>query len=150
MLHRVTRDLTIRPYRPADEDAVVDLWSRASKLAHPFLAGEGEGDRERKLREVYLVQADNWVADSPRGVVGLLGMLGSEIGGLFVAPEAQGQGVGSALVEHAAAMHGTVTLEVYERNGPARGFYERMGFTEVRRRPDEDTGHTLIELRRPV
>lgn len=141
-------DLTIRAYRPTDEEAVVDLWSRASKFAHSFLEGEGEGSRERKMREVYLVQADNWVADSPRGVVGLLGLVGSEIGGLFVAPEVQGHGIGRALVEHAAAIRGAVTLEVYERNTSARRFYERMGFVEVRRRTDEDTGHELIELRR--
>ncbi|MDH6678092.1 putative acetyltransferase [Rhodococcus sp. LBL1] len=141
-------NLTIRTYRPSDEEAVIDLWSRASKFAHPFLEGEGEGSRERKMREVYLVQADNWVAESPRGVIGLLGLIDSEIGGLFVAPEAQGQGIGRALVEHAAAMRGAVTLEVYERNRSARRFYERMGFVEIRRRIDEDTSHELIELRR--
>ncbi|WP_433604807.1 hypothetical protein [Prescottella agglutinans] len=40
-----------------------------------------------------------------------------------------------------------VTLEVYERNRSARRFYELMGFLEVRRHTDEDTGHVLIELR---
>ncbi|TGB08939.1 hypothetical protein E4099_14455, partial [Streptomyces palmae] len=85
----------VRPYRPADEEAVVDLWARASKEAHPFVEGEGGGARERAVREVYLVKADNWVAEAPDGtVVGLLGLLGAEIGGLFVAPEAQGTGAG--------------------------------------------------------
>ncbi|KAA5826039.1 GNAT family N-acetyltransferase [Saccharopolyspora hirsuta] len=138
----------IRRYRPADEEAVVDLWSRAVKIAHPFIEGEGEGERARKMREVYLVEADNWVAEASGRVVGLLGLLGAEIGGLFVAPEAQGRGVGRALVEHAVSLHGEVTLEVYEQNLRARRFYELVGFTEQGRRPDEETGHTMISLRR--
>ena len=97
----VNQDLIIRRYLPSDEDVVVDLWSNAAREAHPFLVGEGTGDREQKMREVYLIQADNWVAEHNSEVVGLLGMIGSEIGGLFVAPASQGLGVGRALVEHA-------------------------------------------------
>lgn len=140
--------MTVRRYVPDDEDAVVDLWSRSAKLAHPFVVGEGEGARERKMRELYLVGAENWVAESPRGVVGLLGLLGSEIGGLFVAPEAQGQGIGRTLVEHAVGLRGSVNLKVYERNSSARRFYDRVGFKEVQRHTDDDC-HILIELRRP-
>ncbi|MER7011705.1 GNAT family N-acetyltransferase [Saccharopolyspora sp. NPDC000359] len=142
------QELIIRRYQPADEEAVVDLWSRASKIAHPFIEGEGEGERARKLREVYLVEADNWVAEDSGRVVGLLGLLDAEIGGLFVAPEAQGRGVGRALVDHAVRLHGEVTLEVFEQNLRARRFYARAGFTEQGRRPDEETGHTLLALRR--
>ncbi len=145
----MTPDLpTIRPYRHDDEEVVVDLWGRASRIAHPFIPGEGTGERERKIREVYLVQADNWVAETrAHGVVGLLGMLGSEIGGLFVDPEVQGIGIGRALVDHALNLHGTVTLEVYERNSAARGFYAHLGFEEIGRRLEEETAAALITLR---
>ncbi|MGW5413174.1 GNAT family N-acetyltransferase [Actinomadura geliboluensis] len=143
--------LIIRPYRPSDEDAVMDLWSRASKLAHPFVEGEGEGERARKVREVYLREAENWVAEDASGaVIGLLGLLGDEIGGLFVHPDAQGHGTGRALVEHAAALRGEVRLEVFEANAKARGFYERMGFEERDRKPEADTGHPVVVMVRPV
>ncbi|TLG10317.1 GNAT family N-acetyltransferase [Nocardia cyriacigeorgica] len=143
----VATSVTIRPYRPEDEATVVSLWSRASRIAHPFIEGEGTGERERKLREIYLVQADNWVAEVPsRGVVGLLGILGSEIGGLFVDPDAQKLGIGRRLVEHALRRHGTVTLDVFEQNSSARAFYARLGFREIRRHPEEDTGFTAITL----
>lgn len=140
--------VNVRRYCPADEEAVIALWSQAAKLAHPFLDGEGEGAREAKMRETYLVSAENWVAETPAGVVGLLGLLGAEIGGLFVSPQAQGHGVGRLLVEHAAALYGTVTLEVYERNAAARRFYAIMGFHETGRHPDPESGHELIQLRR--
>ncbi|MFI7103799.1 GNAT family N-acetyltransferase [Streptomyces sp. NPDC050161] len=144
----MSSDMIIRPYRPADEAAVTDLWSRAVRQAHPFIPGEGEGERARILREVYLVTADNWVAEREGTVVGLLGLLGPEIGGLFVAPEAQGRGTGRALVEHAASLHGALTLEVFARNERSRRFYDGLGFTERARRVDEETGEVLIALDR--
>ncbi|MFF3272097.1 GNAT family N-acetyltransferase [Streptomyces chrestomyceticus] len=142
----------IRPYRPADEPAVMDLWSRAVRRAHPFIEGEGTGERARQLREVYLVQADNWVAEDEHDgtVLGLLGLLGSEIGGLFVAPEAQGRGIGAQLLEHAASLHGALTLGVFARNEAARAFYAHLGFTERDRRTDEATGEEVITLGRPA
>ncbi|WP_433566764.1 GNAT family N-acetyltransferase [Nocardia sp. CA-151230] len=139
--------LTIRPYSPEDEEAVVGLWSRATRIAHPFIADEGSGERERKLREIYLVHADNWVAEIPaRGVVGLLGMLDAEIGGLFVDPSTQKSGIGRQLVAHALGLHPTVTLDVFELNTSARAFYARLGFGEISRHLDPDTGYTLITL----
>ncbi|MEK2474767.1 GNAT family N-acetyltransferase [Streptomyces noursei] len=144
----------IRRYREADQDAVCDLWSRASRQAHPFIEGEGEGERARVLREVYLVQAENWVAERDGAVIGLLGLLGGgedggvEIGGLFVAPEAQGGGIGRELVEHAASRYGALTLEVFEENARGRRFYAGLGFTERGRRIDDRTGHPLITVAR--
>ncbi|WNF26507.1 GNAT family N-acetyltransferase [Streptomyces sp. C11-1] len=140
----------IRRYAATDENASMDLWSRAGSLAHPFIPGEGEGERARKMREIYLVHAENWVAESNGRVVALLGLLDAEIGGLFVAPEAQGTGVGRRLVEHAAALHGSLTLEVYEKNTRARGFYARMGFVEQSRRVDEEYDEVMLRLIRPA
>ncbi|WP_030802884.1 GNAT family N-acetyltransferase [Streptomyces sp. NRRL S-337] len=145
----MSRDLIIRRYRDADQDVVIDLWSRAVRRAHPFIEGEGEGERARILREVYLVRAENWVAERAGTVIGLLGLLpDGEIGGLFVAPEAQGSGVGRQLVEHGAARYGALTLEVFEGNARARRFYAHLGFTERGRRVDEETGHPLLVLER--
>ncbi|MER5986595.1 GNAT family N-acetyltransferase [Streptomyces sp. NPDC001787] len=136
----------IRRYEVSDEAEVMALWSSASQLAHPFIPGEGEGERALKVREVYLREAENWVAEEDGVAVALLGMIGSEIGGLFVAPRCQGRGIGRALVNHAAALRGELLLEVFEANPGARGFYERMGFEERSRRLDEETGHHLIVM----
>jgi putative acetyltransferase len=143
--------VSVRPYRPVDEEAVVGVWSRSASMAHPFVAGEGSGWRADEMRHVYLIEADNWVAETEAGqIVGLLGLLGAEIGGLFVDPPAQGLGVGRALVEHAARLHGTLAVEVYELNERARGFYEHMGFTPTGHRIEEITGLTLLRLHRPT
>ncbi|MEU3707737.1 GNAT family N-acetyltransferase [Streptomyces anulatus] len=150
MPENVSGSTVIRRYAAADENAAVDVWSRAGSAAHPFIPGEGEGERAREMREVYLVQAENWVAETDGRVVALLGLLDAEIGGLFVAPEAQGTGVGRRLVEHAAALHGTLSLEVYEKNTRARGFYARLGFVEESRRVDEEYDEVMLRLTRPA
>lgn len=92
MPENVSGSTVIRRYAAADENAAMDVWSRAA-LAHPFIPDEGEGERARKMREIYLVHAENWVAETGGRVVALLGLLDAEIGGLFVAPETQGTGV---------------------------------------------------------
>ncbi|WP_093637832.1 GNAT family N-acetyltransferase [Streptomyces sp. 2224.1] len=156
----MSSEMIIRRYRASDQDVVTDLWSRAVQKAHPFLDGEDRGEQARILREVDLVRTENWVAEREGSVVGLLGMLpggdgdgsgdgpGAGVGGLVVAPEAQGAGIGRELVEHAASLHGALTLEVFEGNGTARRFFARLGFTERGRRTDEETGHPVIALER--
>jgi putative acetyltransferase len=142
--------VTIRPYSQTDEEAVIAVWSRSASMAHPFVEGEGTGWRADEMRTVYLVEADNWVAQTDEGrVIGLLGLLDAEVGGLFVDPSAQGLGVGRLLVEHAAQLHGDLTVEVYELNERARGFYEHMGFVPTGHRIEEITGLTLLRLHRP-
>lgn len=56
-----------------------------------------------------------------------------ELEAISVLPEAQGRGIGRALIDHAyaeLAQRGidTMTLRVIEGNTQARGFYARMGF----------------------
>ena len=71
---------------------------------------------------------------------GFIGLIDHFIGGLFVAPDAQGQGIGRALVDHAQGLKGRLTLEVYAANAAARGFYTALGFTETGRREEDDLG----------
>ena len=148
--------LRIRPYAPADENAATAVWSAASVFGHPFLAGEGMGERERLVREVYLVQAENWLGEDETGrIVGLLGLLDHddapcEVGGLFVHPNCHGHGHGRALLNHAVALKGALTLEVFELNRAAQEFYRHMGFEEAGRRVDESSGFVLLKMERPA
>lgn len=75
----------------------------------------------------------------------LLGALGGDIDnrrflvdGLFVAPHARGQGIGSALIEALAAEglargYPELRLEVIDENTRARALYERHGFAAIGR-----------------
>ncbi len=78
---------------------------------------------------------------------GFIGLLGSFIGGLFVDPALHGAGIGRALVEYAAHEKQTLSVDVYALNGPAIGFYQRMGFVERSRRMPDDEGRPLELIR---
>ncbi|WP_250005542.1 GNAT family N-acetyltransferase [Actinoplanes sp. M2I2] len=61
---------------------------------------------------------------------------------LYVVPEAQGRGVGSALIKElfGYADGRPVRLEYTDGNAPAADFYAAHGFVEIRREADERPG----------
>ncbi|HVT09218.1 MAG TPA: GNAT family N-acetyltransferase [Polyangia bacterium] len=82
-------------------------------------------------------------------------LLGGFIALLAVRPEAAGQGVGTALVEHLAARVARKRRWLYVsadgNNRSALRFYGRLGFERVGRLPDlVRPGRTEILLRRPA
>lgn len=146
--------ISIRPYcASVDLEPCLDIWRRASRAGHPFLATEELVGDEVLVRDVYMPMAETWVAaEEGETVIGFIALLEAFIGGLFVAPERHGEGVGRALVLHAADICGDLGVEVYEANNAARLFYSRLGFTETGRRESDDNGRPfpLIWMHRPV
>lgn len=139
--------MEIRQARPADRPALLRIWLEASRVGHPFLGEEIFQSQLPKLRDVYIPNADNWVAEEGR-ILGFIGLIGNHIGGLFVAPEAHRRGVGRKLVSHASARLGKLSVEVYEQNEAAVAFYRRCGFERVGRKESDDEGrpHPLLRL----
>src|SRR6185436_2028842 len=81
------------------------------------------------FREVVVTTRDLWVAELGGRVAGVLALVGDEIDRLYIAPEAQHRLVGTALLEHAKALHPNgLTLVTHQRNTVACRFYERHGF----------------------
>lgn len=133
-------------------DALVALWSRSVRTTHDFLT-EAEIERiggyvPQALAGVPVLWAavggrdgaqvpgreaaqDEWL--------GFLGLDGEWIEMLFVAPDAQGRGVGTALIEQ-ALRSGARRVTVNEQNVAARAFYERRGFSVYERQPTDDQG----------
>lgn len=140
----------IRKYQPADCDEVLDVWSRASAVAHPFLSEQFLEQERRNIPEVYLPQAETWVWESAGHVVGYIALLGNEIGGLFVDPLHQRRGFGRALVDKARALRGDLEVEVFEKNLAGRAFYSSLGFRYLRQHLHEPTGFEIMRLRLPA
>jgi len=90
-------------------------------------------DVREHLRSV-LGQRDAWLAYDGDDAVGLLILEGDQLNWLFIRPEAQGRGIGTALIELAKRERPRgLALWVFEMNVPAQRFYERHGFVAVRR-----------------
>ncbi|MEO3388863.1 GNAT family N-acetyltransferase [Mesorhizobium sp. CAU 1741] len=83
----------IRPIVACDKPSAAAVWLRASSIAHPFFKAAQLAEQQQLVRDVYLEKAETWVAVVAGEVVGFIGILVNWIGGLFVAPECQGQGV---------------------------------------------------------
>ena len=78
-----------------------------------------------------------------------MGMSGGEIDSLFVDADARGTGVGRALIEYARQVSPErLTVEVNKQNAKAAGFYTRMGFKTVGRKPRDPQGrpYPLLQL----
>jgi ribosomal protein S18 acetylase RimI-like enzyme len=131
--------LEIRPYRAEDNAALTCIWLAASRIAHAFL-DEEKLREQSKLVSDYLPQAETWVACLSDQPVGFIGLIDTTIGGLFVKPQAQGMGVGRALISHGLSLKPQLSLEVYTLNQRTRSFYEKLGFKEIGRRPVDDEG----------
>lgn len=92
-------------------------------------------------------------ADALDAPVAFLGFSPGVIEGLFVDPPHRGQGAGTLLVAHAQALAaGPLRVDVNERNVPALGFYEALGFAVVGRSATDDAGRPfpILHMRRPA
>jgi len=130
----------IRAYQAADKQTLSSIWYRASLEAHAFLGKDLLRDQQKLIEDVYLEKAETWVAVINGEPVGFIGLLDCFIGGLFVDPSAQGYGIGRRLLDHALALKGKLSLEVYADNKGACRFYQRLGFQEISRREEDDNG----------
>lgn len=123
--------MLIRPYCPADEAGVIDLWQRC-ELTRPW--NDPRKDIARKLSvqpELFFVGESNGqiVASAMAGFDGHRGWVNY----LAVAPEQQGQGLGRQLMSHVEQALRSIgcpklNLQVRAGNTQALGFYEAIGY----------------------
>lgn len=87
------------------------------------------------------------VAEAQTGVVGFLARDGAEVNALYVAPEARGQGVGSALLTEAQSLSPALELFTFQANAGAQRFYARHGFSETARSDGAENDEGLPDIR---
>jgi putative acetyltransferase len=143
--------MNIRRAMPADRDALVDIWLRSVRATHAFLSAEDIQSLLPPTRD-YLIsdEPELWVLCSDSGaVMGFMGMSGSKMEALFLAPEFHGRGGGRRLVRHAQERYGELTTDVNEQNPAARRFYEACGFVVEGRSELDDAGRPfpLLHMR---
>ena len=80
-------------------------------------------------------------------IVGFLARRDAEIHGLFLQPDAQGQGLGRMLLTAAMTAETRLGLWVYQANVRAQSFYTSMRFTEVARTEGSGNDAQLPDIR---
>ncbi len=140
-------DPIVRAATPADAAVLASLAERLGAIPLPAWRAPGDiavADARAMLAAVEDGRDDNEVLIAERGgeVVGCLhilettdffGLRHAHVSVLATTAAAEGTGVGRALMEYAQAWTARrglplLTLNVFERNGRARRFYEESGF----------------------
>jgi putative acetyltransferase len=137
----------IRPYRDGDLEQLLDVWYRASRIAHGFLPDDFFERERDEIAERWLPAAETIVYLDGDRVVGFLSLVGNDVGAIFVDPQRQGEGIGRALMDRARPSRPFLELDVFEENAIGRRFYDAYGFEVLGTRDDEATGRRLVRLR---
>jgi putative acetyltransferase len=143
--------MSIRRAVPTDRDILVDVWLRSVRATHTFLSEEDIQSLLPLVRD-YLTsdEPEFWVLCSDSGaIMGFMGLSGSKMESLFLAPEFHGRGGGRRLVRHAQELRGELTVDVNEQNPAAHRFYEACGFVVEGRSEVDDAGRPfpLLHMR---
>src|SRR5437899_836082 len=139
--------MNIRRAVPTDREILLDIWLRSVRATHHFL---GEQDIQFILPLVpdELARLEIWVLCSEDdSLIGFMGMSGSKMEALFLAPEFLRRGGGRRLVEHAQARYGELTVDINEQNQDACRFYQACGFIVEGRSELDSTGRPFPLLR---
>ncbi len=136
----------IRPFRPDDLEPVLAIWLAASIRAHDFIAPAFWASKLDDMRDIYLPAAQIWVDERKGEVLGFIALVGDVLAAIFVAPSAQGGGIGSALIEQAKTVRERLELTVYSANAASVAFYRRHGFAVISEQLDPHTGHPELAM----
>jgi putative acetyltransferase len=130
----MTAPFHLRPYRPGDEDAAIELWRLTWQQAYPDIDFSARVPwwRERWRNEL-VARASIIVAEGAGALVGFVTIDASGyLDQLVVAPEQWGSPLAGTLVEEAKRLSPSgITLLVNEDNARAIRFYARNGFVHA-------------------
>ena len=131
----------IRRLQKPDIDTVSDIWLEANRDAHDFIPAEYWENEFLPVKEM-LLQAEVYVYtdEYKNEIEGFVGLDQEYIAGIFVRKKARSKGIGKALLDFVKGKKQELTLNVYQKNERAVGFYEREGFHAIERTTDESTG----------
>ena len=130
-------DLLLRPATPDDGPAIAALYTAVRIAAVPLMPPAIHTAEEDVAHFGALLsdgEHEGWIAEEAGRVAGFAILTATWLDGLYVHAEAQGRGIGTALLELAQALRPEgLGLWVFETNAPARALYSRHGFVETER-----------------
>lgn len=125
-------DVTLRPATAQDAAELTELYLATRRAAEPAMPPQLHS-AESVLSHLAGAVADKevWVAEADQ-ILGYATLGEGWLDDLYVGPDHQGFGIGSALLDLAKARRPRgFALWVFASNAPARGFYHRHGLVEL-------------------
>ena len=112
----------------AAEVATVYIASRRGAAAYLPTVGTDEEIRAFVINQM-VPERETWVAEDAGRIVAVLTLHDADLDQFYVAPTEQRRGVGDAMLAHAKRLRPAgLQLWAFQRNAPARRFYETRGF----------------------
>jgi putative acetyltransferase len=110
---------------------VARLHRLVRRTSLPFLPDLHTAEEDlRFFRDTVFAQCEVWVAGD---IDGFIAFREGWIDHLYVAPDRQRTGIGSALLEQAKRTHSPLRLWTFQKNLGAIQFYSARGFREIER-----------------
>lgn len=113
-------------------ESTVELWYRTWHQIPKLQQEQDYSEWLTRFRDDLAVQGDIWIAEIQNCIVGFIVLIvrEQELNQLFIDPNYQNQGIGSALMNKAKeiCLQG-LKLTVLQQNITACRFYEKHGFT---------------------
>ena len=124
--------MILRPATPDDAPAMSRILWDCVEISLPFLPQLHTRDEHVAwFRGSLMPEHQVWVAEVDGEVAGYIGWRDGWIRHLFVHPDAQGRGIGPALLARALEARRPMQLWTFQQNARARRFYEARGFRPV-------------------
>jgi GNAT superfamily N-acetyltransferase len=117
----------------ADADAIAVIFGAARAAAMPWLAVLHSAEEDRRFFTGVIADSAVLVVRRQNRPVAFIALQDGLVAHLYVHPDCQREGIGSALLEAAKARHPSgLRLWTFQRNTGARAFYARHGFVEAK------------------
>jgi chorismate mutase/GNAT superfamily N-acetyltransferase len=125
-------DLVLRHATTDDADQVTELYLATRRAAEPAMPPQLHSPESVLVYTTgMIVEKEVWVAETEE-IVGFATLAETFLDALYVGPDHQGFGIGTALLDLAKARRPDgFALWVFASNAPARGFYHRHGLVEL-------------------
>jgi GNAT superfamily N-acetyltransferase len=121
----------LRRASDADADAIADVLT-AARAAQPWFPQLHSPEETRRfVSERLLTQHGTWVVEQDGRIVAFAAMTADHLGHLFVHPDAQRRGIGTALLEHTQRLLPEGFSLWTHQASEARAFYEARGLVAV-------------------
>ena len=105
----------------------------------PWLARRHTPEEDRGYWSGYLfATCDIWGAERDGVLLGIVAFRKDWVDQLYILPNAQGEGIGTRLVDIAKTAYPQLFLWTFQRNTAARRFYETRGFLAIEQTDGRD------------
>ncbi|MCC8161415.1 MAG: GNAT family N-acetyltransferase [Oscillospiraceae bacterium] len=108
---------------------VMDLWLRTTMRSNSFVEPDFWEKHYDFVKEKYINESDTFVYIEDGKIAGFTGVSPDNmIMGLFVDPNFQNRGIGTAIINYLKSKYSLLHIEIYARSRKALAFSTKLGF----------------------